>query len=154
MIADVQDGRARIVLLAGLGSQDARLGASVELVDAAIGAGLSAVAVDAGTARVTLDPGLSDLSAERADYGDVVRRIDDVLGEVKWGRLATIDRRSARPRLLIEALADIYHLVVVDTGALGKRLQPVAVCQQFRRCSVDQRQQRTARSCRRRPAAN
>jgi capsular polysaccharide biosynthesis protein len=120
VIADVQSGRVRIVLLAGLGSPNARLGASAELIDAAIGAGLSAVAVDAGTARVTLDPGLSDLSAERADYGDVVRRIDDVLGEVKWGRLATIDRRSARPRLLIEALADIYHLVVVDTGTLGK----------------------------------
>ena len=120
VIADVQDGRVRIILLAGLGSQNARLEASAELVDAAIGAGLSAVAVDAGTAHVTLDLGLSDLSAERADYGDIVRRIDDVLGEVKWGRLATIDRRSARPRLLIEALADIYHLVVVDTGALGK----------------------------------
>ncbi|WP_421760227.1 GumC family protein [Devosia sp.] len=120
VIADVVSGSLRIVLLAGLGPQDARLGASVELIDAAIGAGLSAVAVDAGTARVTLDPGLSDLSAERADYGDVVQRIDDVLGEVKWGRLAAIDRRSARPKLLIEALADIYHLVVVDTGALGK----------------------------------
>lgn len=120
VIDDVVNGSVRIVLLAGLGPQDVRLEVSVELIDAAIGAGLSAVAVDAGSARVTLDPGLSDLSAERADYGDVVRRIDDVLGEVKWGRLAAIDRRSARPKLLIEALADIYHLVVVDTGALGK----------------------------------
>jgi polysaccharide biosynthesis transport protein len=119
VIADIVDGRVRIVLLAGLGLEESRLKASVELIDAAIGAGLSAVSVDAGSGRVTLEPGLSDLSAERADYGDVVRRIDDTLGEVTWGRLAAIDRRSVRPKLMVEALADIYHLVVVDTGALG-----------------------------------
>ena len=34
-------------------------------------------------------------------------------------RLATLDRRSLRPLTMIEALADIYHLVVVDTGRAG-----------------------------------
>jgi hypothetical protein len=41
------------------------------------------------------------------------------LAEVAWGRLPTIDRRSARPATLIEALADIYHVVIVDTGRVG-----------------------------------
>jgi hypothetical protein len=63
--------------------------------------------------------GLSDLAAERCDYGDVVQRASDDLAEVGWGRLATIDRRSGRPATLVEALADIYHVVIVDTGRVG-----------------------------------
>ena len=116
----VAGGKVRTILVAGLSNDDGdRVSVIDRLVDAALDAGLSAVAVDAGSGSVSMDVGLTDLSAERADYGDAVQRVADNLGQVKWGRLAAIDRRSTRPMLLIEALADIYHLVVVDTGSVG-----------------------------------
>jgi hypothetical protein len=89
------------------------------LVEDALGAGLSVVAVDAGSGEASSTPGIADLAADRCDYGDVVQRASEDLAEVAWGRLATIDRRSHRPATLVEALADIYHVVIVDTGRVG-----------------------------------
>jgi polysaccharide biosynthesis transport protein len=108
----------RAVLLAGLGRADRDLVID-RLIEEALAAGLSVAIVDAGTGTLTLDEGLSDLSADRAEYGDVVHRLDDNLAEVPWGRLAAIDRRSMRPLTLVDALADIYQLVIVDTGPIG-----------------------------------
>jgi hypothetical protein len=75
--------------------------------------------VDAGSGEVSSAPGISDLAADRCDYGDVVQRASEELAEVAWGQLPTIDRRSSRPSTLVEALADIYHVVIVDTGRVG-----------------------------------
>jgi hypothetical protein len=89
------------------------------LIEDALAAGLSVVAVDAGSGDISSTQGIADLAAERCDYGDVVQRASDDLAEVAWGRLAIIDRRSSRPATLVEALADIYHVVIVDTGRVG-----------------------------------
>lgn len=80
---------------------------------------LGTVVVDAGSGNVGAALGLTDLAADRADYGDVVQRASDNLAEVAWGRIATLDRRSSRPLTLIEALADLYSVVIVDTGRVG-----------------------------------
>jgi hypothetical protein len=63
--------------------------------------------------------GLTDLCAEQASYGDIVHKVRGGLAEVPWGQLAALDRRSMRPLTLLEALADIYELVVVATGRVG-----------------------------------
>ena len=118
LAASIGPNGLRAVLLAGLGRADRDLVID-RLIEEALIAGLSVATVDAGTGTLTLDEGLSDLSADRAEYGDVVHRLDENLAEVPWGRLAAIDRRSMRPLTLVDALADIYQLVIVDTGPIG-----------------------------------
>jgi len=109
----------RMVVLANVGERSEAVAVIDRLVEDALAAGLSVVAVDAGSGDLSSTQGLTDLAAERCDYGDVVHRASDDLAEVAWGRLAAIDRRSARPATLVEALADIYHVVIVDTGRVG-----------------------------------
>ena len=118
LAASIGPNGLRAVLLAGIGRADRDLVID-RLIEEALTAGLSVATVDAGTGTLTLDEGLSDLSVDRAEYGDVVHRLDDNLAEVPWGRLAAIDRRSMRPLTLVDALADIYQLVIVDTGPIG-----------------------------------
>jgi uncharacterized protein involved in exopolysaccharide biosynthesis len=109
----------RTVLLANVGERSEAIEVIDRLIEDALAAGLSVVAVDAGSGDISSTQGIADLAAERCDYGDVVQRASDDLAEVAWGRLATIDRRSSRPATLVEALADIYHVVIVDTGRVG-----------------------------------
>ena len=118
LAASIGPNGLRAILLAGLGRADRDLVID-RLIEEALAAGLSVATVDAGTGTLTLDEGLSDLSADRAEYGDVVHRLDENLAEIPWGRLAAIDRRSMRPLTLVDALADIYQLVIVDTGPIG-----------------------------------
>ncbi len=107
----------RTVFLASVGPSAVAVVA--ELLEAAVSADLSAVVVDAGSGIVSDVPGLTDLAAGAADYGEVMDRPEDNLAEVKWGRVPALDFASSRPLTLIEALADIYHVVIVDTGATG-----------------------------------
>ena len=116
---EIADGKFSTVMVAGLGNTDARAAVLTRLIGAAIAAGRSAVTVEAAGSEVTAEPGLTDLSLERADYGDVVVQLEKDLALVPWGRSGKLDRRSSRPMTLVEALADIYHVVVVDTGAIG-----------------------------------
>jgi uncharacterized protein involved in exopolysaccharide biosynthesis len=117
--ADLTLGRVRIVLLAAVSeARDAAIVADM-LAGDALQAGLSVCRVDAGSARQSAEPGISDLCAEQVSFGDVVHRLRDGLAEVPWGHLATIDRRSPRAMTLVEALADIYEVVIVLTGRVG-----------------------------------
>ncbi|HEX4296380.1 MAG TPA: hypothetical protein VHZ56_00005, partial [Devosia sp.] len=52
-------------------------------------------------------------------YGDIVHKVRDGLAEVPWGQRETMDRRSMKPLTLVEALADIYEVVVISTGRVG-----------------------------------
>jgi len=120
MLAEAVSSRQlRTVLLANVGEREEAIAVIDRLVEDALAAGLSVVAVDAGSGDISSTQGISDLAAERCDYGDVVQRASDDLAEVAWGRLASLDRRSPRPATLVEALADIYHVVIVDTGRVG-----------------------------------
>lgn len=113
-------GEARIVILAGLRDVDEPMRLAEDLVARALNAGLSVVRVDAGSGRTSTEPGLSDLAAERASFGDVVHKTSvEGLAEVPWGHLTALDRRSIRPFTLVEALADIYEVVLVTTGRFG-----------------------------------
>ena len=119
LVADMTRGRARITLLAAI--SDARDAAVVAdaLVDEALRSGLSVCRVDAGSGRPSAAPGLTDLCAEQASFGDVVHRVREGLAEVPWGERAVLDRRSMRPLTLVEALSDIYEVVIISTGRIG-----------------------------------
>jgi hypothetical protein len=119
LAADMALGRARLILLAAI--SEARDSAVVAdtLVGEALQKGLSVCRIDAGSGRLSSGPGLTDLCAEQASFGDVVHKVRDGLAEVPWGRLPTMDRRSMKPLTLAEALADIYEVVIVSTGRIG-----------------------------------
>jgi succinoglycan biosynthesis transport protein ExoP len=119
LAADIALGRVRVVMLAGIAeARDAAVVAD-RLVNEALTKGLSVCRVDAGSARASSAPGITDLCADAASFGDVVHKISAGLAEVPWGQLDTLERRSTKPVTLIEALADIYEVVIVSTGRIG-----------------------------------
>lgn len=117
--ADIAIGRVRVVMLASLTDGDGDNGVADALIDDALRRGLSVVRIDAGSGRESAEMGLTDLGADRASFGDVVHRVREGLAEVPWGQTATLERRSMRPATLIEALTDIYEVVIVMTGRIG-----------------------------------
>jgi succinoglycan biosynthesis transport protein ExoP len=117
--ADIALGRVRVVMLTALSSnRDCEIVADV-LINDALRRGLSVALIDAGSARLSTEPGLTDLAADTATFGDVVHRVRDGLASVPWGHQSTLERRSMRPITLIEALSEIYEVVVVMTGRIG-----------------------------------
>ncbi|MBN9311172.1 GumC family protein, partial [Devosia sp.] len=108
-----------IVLLVSVGEGEGVVQVVERLLEDALMAQFSAVIIDAASGITSDVAGLTDLAAGVCDYGAAVQPIDDNLAEVRWGRVPTLDRRSTRPLTMAEALADLYHLVVVDTGRAG-----------------------------------
>lgn len=120
--ADLVFGRTHLLLLAAHSANADCEALAEELIGDALARGLSAALVDAGSGRVTAEPGLSDLSAGEASFGDVVQKsADNSFAEVSWGQLDSISRQSGKPLTLVEALGDIYEVVIILTGRLGPR---------------------------------
>jgi succinoglycan biosynthesis transport protein ExoP len=117
--------QVHLVLLASVSGGTGVVSVVERLLEDAMLAELSTVVVDAGSGDISTAVGLTDLAAGTADYGDVLQRAGENLAEVQWGRLPVLDGRSSRPMTLIEALADIYHVVIVDTGMAGRTNLPV-----------------------------
>lgn len=120
LAADLVLGRTHLLLLAdhGRGQPSEKLGR--ELIGDALAKGLSVALVDAGSGRVGHIPGLSDLSHGQASFGDIVQKsADNGFAEIAWGQGESIDRNSARPTTLVEALSDIYEVVLVLTGRIN-----------------------------------
>lgn len=121
LTSDLVLGRTHLVMLAGYSSNTDCAALAEELVGNALARGLSVALVDAGSARPGDEPGLTDLSLDAASFGDVVQKsADNSFAEVSWGRGRTIARQSAKPLTLVEALGDIYEVVVLVTGSVGK----------------------------------
>jgi hypothetical protein len=120
LFADVTLGRARIVVLASLGDEQQSVALSDRLIADAVRHAVSVVRIDAGSGKLSLEPGLTDLAAGLAGFGDVVHRgMDEGVAEVPWGQQATLDQRSAKPLTLVEALTDLYESVIILTGRMG-----------------------------------
>lgn len=119
LAADIAIGRVRVVMLAGLGDGGPCEEVADTLIADALRHGLSVVRIDAGGGRATAEPGITDLSADLASFGDVVHRVREGLAEVPWGQQEALERRSMRPVTLVEALTDIYEVVIVLTGRIG-----------------------------------
>lgn len=119
LTADLDAGRVQVVMLAALGGFGDCLEVSDFLVAECLQNDLIVVCVDAGSGHQTAEPGLTDLSAERADFGDVVHAVGAGLAEVPWGTMTALERRSMKPATLLAALTDVYDVVIVSTGRIG-----------------------------------
>ncbi|KKC36653.1 hypothetical protein WH87_13510 [Devosia epidermidihirudinis] len=120
LASDLVLGRTHLVILAAHRSNEACEVLAEELVSDALARGLSVALVDAGSARAGDEPGMTDLSTENVSFGDVVQKsADNSFAEVAWGQGRSIDRYSTRPLTLVEALGDIYEVVVLMTGRVG-----------------------------------
>ena len=119
LAADIAIGRVRVVMLAALSNfRDVERVAEI-LTRSALDRGLSVATIDAGSGQLSPEPGLTDLAAEKAGFGDVVHKISEGLAAVPWGHREALERRSMKPVTLIEALTDIYEVVIVLTGRIG-----------------------------------
>jgi uncharacterized protein involved in exopolysaccharide biosynthesis len=120
LASDLVLGRTHLVILAGQSSNEDCEDLAEELVGDALAKGLSVALVDAGSGRPSDEPGLTDLSTESVSFGDVVHKsADNSFAEIPWGQGAAVDHRSTKPITLIEALGDIYEVVVIMTGSVG-----------------------------------
>ncbi len=120
LVSDLVLGRTHLLLLADHFSGQASRMLAENLVGDAISRGLSVALIDAGTGQRTAETGLSDLSNGHAGFGDVVQKsADNGFAEVTWGTGTGINHRSSRPATLVEALGDIYEVVIVLTGRVG-----------------------------------
>jgi Mrp family chromosome partitioning ATPase len=117
--ADLILGRARVVILAGLDSVADADQLAGKLIGDSLHRGLSVARVDAGSGRPSTEPGITDLAAEAASFGDVVHRTaQEGLAEVPWGHFSTLLRQSSKPATLVEALSDLYEVVMVNAGCV------------------------------------
>lgn len=120
LTSDLLLGRTHLVVLAAHNANADCEALAEQLVGDALGRGLSVALVDAGSARPTAELGLTDLSTDAASFGDVVHKsADNSFAEIPWGRGRAIARHSSKPFTLIEALGDIYEVVVLKTGKVG-----------------------------------
>src|SRR5690606_34765993 len=120
LTSDLVLGRTHLVILAGHGDGHAGTLLAEELVGDALARGLSVALIDAGSGESGEAAGLTDLSSHSASFGDVVHKsADNSFAEVPWGRGDAIDLNSTRPLTLVEALGDIYEVVIVQTGPVG-----------------------------------
>ncbi len=85
-----------------------------------ISAGNSVIEVDAGSRRVSSNLGISDLSFDNVEFGDVVqRRAQSNFAFVPWGQKNTLNLNSPKANTLITALGEIFETVIVDVGRAG-----------------------------------
>lgn len=103
---------ARIVAMQG-GSETAI--ASRKLLNRYESQGRSVVLVDAATRRRGHAPGISDLSLGLASFADIVHGSGaQQVALVPWGRQAQLDPGAKSVRILIQALAEIYDVVILS----------------------------------------
>jgi succinoglycan biosynthesis transport protein ExoP len=122
ILADLTSKRIRTLVVVGVGSEAVSGHLVTHLTRELLDAGVSVALVDAGSRRKTEESGISDLSLGAVSFGDVVHKNADIgFAEVPWGRSAEFDLSSSRPLTLVEALGDLYEVVLVSTGPIGRR---------------------------------
>ncbi len=120
VIHDVVNGRTQVVAVLSLDHAADHAGIAEQLIISSLDQGLSVALVDAGSGSISNQLGLTDLTANLAEFGDVVQTSDiEGLTEVCWGTLPRLAPNSDRPATLVEALADIYEVVIVIAGTVG-----------------------------------
>ena len=120
LVEAIVKGRERIILISGLGDPVYASDVADQLAAACSRAGLGFATIDAASGRASANPGLGDLLAGAASYGDVVHTDHSgQMARVPWGRQDRLDSGSSQGVTLAEALSDIYHVVLIATGAAG-----------------------------------
>lgn len=118
--AKLAAGTDRLVIIASIGRVNDAHGATEALTADLVARGVSTVEIDAGSRKTTPELGLSDLCSDLAGFGDVVHRgARSDFALVPWGQQADIDFRTDKCMTLIDALQDIFEIVVLDAGRVG-----------------------------------
>ncbi len=113
-------GQENLVFLTTYDRMGDSTGVGEMLISEILAAGRSVAIVDAGSNVVSVRPGISDLAANGAEFGDVVFPNEaGGLTEVYWGTRSNIYGRSEKPAILVEALCDICDVVLVFAGSVG-----------------------------------
>ncbi len=113
-------GEESLVLISPLEGDADCAGVGRTVVDEAMRRGLRVAVVDASSAIISRNRGISDLAAGLVDFGDVIFSCEGGgVIEVYWGTRPAIDHRSDKPLTLVEALGDICQSVVVFAGPLN-----------------------------------
>jgi succinoglycan biosynthesis transport protein ExoP len=122
LVSDLVLGRTRVLILVAYRDSKDCEALAEELVGDAINRGMSVALVDAGSGKISDEPGVTDLSTDEASFGEVVHKSsDNSFAEVPWGQGTVIAPSSNKPLTLVEALGDIYEVVVINTGRIGRR---------------------------------
>ncbi len=114
LLAELAGGGETTIILAALDNQADCNSVGQFLLEHLMEQGRSVAVVDAQSGEISVQPGITDLSAGRVEFGEVVFGSEQGdLTEVFWGRLPKIIPQSDKPGTLVEALADICDIVVV-----------------------------------------
>ncbi len=103
----------------------ASLGASSDKVIKKLSANLvqnnkSVIEIDAGSRKISPILGISDLSMDKADFGEIIqRRPDSNFALIAWGQSEKINLNSQKCNTLIAALSEIFEAIIVDVGEIG-----------------------------------
>ncbi len=103
----------------------ASLGASNEKVIKKLSANLvqnnkSVIEIDAGSRKISPILGISDLSMDKADFGEIIqRRPNSNFALIAWGQSEKINLNSQKCNTLIAALSEIFEAIIVDVGEIG-----------------------------------
>lgn len=101
---------ARVVALTGRDEVNA---AARQLLAHYEGLGKRVVLVDAASGRRGRVPGISDLSAGLASFADIVHGSAAEAALVPWGRQQHLDADAKPVRILVQALASLYDVVIL-----------------------------------------
>jgi len=113
-------GDEQTIIVLGLDREADCAHVAEQLIISALDHELSVALVDAGSGMVSTRSGITDLAVHRAEFGEVVTNSDvEGLSEVCWGTLPTLKRGTDRPTTLVEALQDIFEVVIVMVGVAG-----------------------------------
>lgn len=113
-------GQENLVFLTTYDRMGDSTGVGEMLISEILAAGRSVAIVDAGSNVVSIRPGISDLAANAAEFGDVVFPNEEGgLTEVYWGTRSNIYGGADKPAILVEALCDICDVVLVFAGSVG-----------------------------------
>lgn len=110
----------RLIFVASDGDNQESLDFAERLTAAFVDNGQSVAEIDAASGQQGIELGLTDLCVDGADFGDVVHRgADERFAFVPWGQGARLSRNTERVVTLVEALSDIYEVIVIVTGRVG-----------------------------------
>lgn len=120
LLARIAQGADRAVFLADMAGHEGSDTVIDILLETARRKGQSLAIVDAAGGPTGSALGLTDLCAGHAGFGDIVQRTEDGdVALIPWGQGQRLDPRSRAPVTLVQALLDIFDLVVVATGRPG-----------------------------------
>lgn len=113
-------GLDRFMVVASDKGWDDSMDFAERLTAAIVGNGQSVAEIDAASGQQGIELGLTDLCAGEADFGEVVHRgLEERFGFVPWGQGERLSPNPDRALTLIDALSDIYEVVIVVTGKVG-----------------------------------